>query len=171
MPQLVTTLDAIVPVIEELASECGTLRVGVEGASMSGKSTAADRLAQTLGAPVIHTDEFYQQGVLGSMYQDGLRTEQLSAALATASGKSPIVIVEGLCLRETLEALGTPVRLFIYCRKLSAAGVWHQDPDFNTDLDPGSGRTQELIDSWWFQYHDRASPFDRADFVFEWSEQ
>lgn len=55
-----TSLEELVSAICELGSQQVPLMLAVDGPSAAGKSTLASRLASTLGASVVHMDDFYR---------------------------------------------------------------------------------------------------------------
>lgn len=99
------------------------LVVAIEGASTSGKTKLAEKLAQGRRTRVVSTDEYYQEGLLGERYQDGLRLEDLGEDLIRLRTASDRLIIEGICLRDTLELIGQKPDVYVYCKRLSAAGV------------------------------------------------
>jgi hypothetical protein len=160
-------LPSVVAAVLERAT-APTLLLGVEGTSQSGKSRLASDLAPHLDAHVIRTDDYYKQGVLGERYQEGLRKQDLRREILRHRTSGDNIIVEGICLRDTLDSLEVAADLFIYCKHISSAGIWHGDPDFSDPDDFDLTFTQGRIDWWSYQYHKRLAPHMCADIVYEW---
>jgi hypothetical protein len=170
LPPVVHSIAELVDFVRTRSTRGSNVIVGIEGASTAGKTTTANQVAQELGGTPIHTDQFYNKGVTGPRYQDGLRLEEMAETIARLANHTGPIVVEGICLRETLQSLGRIPSIMVYCKKISSAGVWHDDPELNGDHDPESGFVQERVDCWWFDYHKRAKPLELADVVFQWSE-
>lgn len=146
------------------------LLIAVEGASTSGKTHLAKALTQAQSACFLSTDRYYNTGVLGERYQDELRLEEIRTDVAALRCGHQRVVVEGICLRDTLELIDVRPDVYVYCKRISPAGIWHQDPEADGLLDPESGSIQALIDWWSHEYHLRSEPHLVADVVFEWNE-
>lgn len=146
------------------------LIIAVEGASGSGKSELGEKLARGSRAHVVSTDRYYNEGVLGDRYQDGLRLDELKEDLIPLRTESERLVVEGICLRDTLGLIGLKPDAYVYCRRISPAGVWNDDPELEDFPDPNSRSSQGRIDWWSNQYHLRTHPHQIADFLFEWRE-
>jgi hypothetical protein len=152
-------------------SHSSGLVVGVEGASGSGKTQLAELLASQLNGAPISTDAHYKAGVVRDRYHDGLRLDALTRAIRDLqSGGAPIVI-EGICLRDTLAAIHVTPTVFVYTKRISGAGIWHDDPALFDLSDIDDASTQGHIDRWSQSYHCRVEPHVLADFVYEWNEE
>lgn len=145
------------------------LIIGVEGASGSGKTSLA-KLVATEPAQIISTDAYYETGVKGQKYLDGIKLETLSEDLRQSISAYERVVVEGICLRDTLAKVGVSPNLFIYCKRISSAGIWNDDPQFHSPIPEVARFAQALIDSWSHQYHVESEPHLVADIVYEWRE-
>ena len=146
------------------------LIVGVEGASGSGKTSLA-KLVATEPAHAISTDAYYETGVKGQKYLDGIKLETLSEDLRKSISAYERVVVEGICLRDTLAKVGVSPNLFIYCKRISSAGIWNDDPQFHSPISEVAKCTQGLIDCWSHEYHVESEPHLVADIVYEWRER
>jgi len=78
------------------------------------------------------------------------------------------LIVEGICLRETLESLDATASFYIYTKRISPAGIWHDDPALFDGSSMDSGFTQDRIDTSSYEYHMRKTPHLIADAILEW---
>jgi hypothetical protein len=133
--------------------------VAVEGHSLSGKSTTSRHLAAALSWQLIGTDAFAQQGCKAPTYVACLDVGRLAVAIA-GRGQAPL-LVEGICVRDTLEAVDVVPSLYVYIKRITQAGRWAEDPESAPSLSDLS-----LVDRWSATYHSRAKPLERADIVF-----
>lgn len=142
--------------------------IGIDGFSGSGKSSLACTLCREPGFICISTDRFYNEGTLGRSYADGLRLNELKADILTLQNGARSVIVEGICLRETLAALGLEADLTIYVKRLGPTGIWYDDLDLCLSIEGYEHTAGHWIDTWSKQYHHRFRPHEQADIVYEW---
>jgi hypothetical protein len=140
--------------------------LGVEGASFAGKTCLARQLAGASSAVVVSTDPYYRRGFKGRRYSEGLRLEDLRHDVERHLAEESFLVVEGLCLRDTLVGLPLEPDAFVYCKRVSAAGIWHDDPEFQSMPAPDTDSVQALIDRWSLEYHQRTKPHEKADFTF-----
>lgn len=150
----------------EIESSCGPKIVAIEGASSSGKTYLAKQLSSLIKAPAISTDPYYRTGFKGARYTDGLRLDELMQDIKRLLRTRQSLIIEGLCLRDTLDAVSLVPDAFVYCKKLSAAGLWHDDPERQEMPPADSESVQALVDRWSLTYHLRTQAHERATFVF-----
>jgi hypothetical protein len=164
-----TDLPSLAAAVAARSKQAGLI-LAVEGASQSRKTSFAGKLASRLGAHLISTDEYYQEGIKGERYQDGLRRDDLRHEIMRFKSPGKPVVIEGICLRETLAELEIAADLFIYCKRISPTGVWHDDPTLTDPNDFDLTFTQGRIDWWSHHYHERTRPHLSADMMFEWRE-
>ena len=136
----------------------------------AGAKTSLAKLVATEPAQIISTDAYYETGVKGQKYLDGIKLETLSEDLRQSISAYERVVVEGICLRDTLAKVGVSPNLFIYCKRISSAGIWNDDPQFHSPIPEVARFAQALIDSWSHQYHVESEPHLVADIVYEWRE-
>ena len=150
-----------------VTGHCGSPQiVAIEGASGSGKTCLGRELGSVIGASVVETDPYYRTGFKGASYEDGLRLDDLEREVMRLLRGGQPLIIEGVCLRDTLEALSLTPDAFVYCKKLSATGIWNDDPELLETPPADFESVQALIDGWSLDYHRRTDPHERADFVF-----
>ncbi len=96
-----TAAQRIVSAIRGWQRSAPVVVVAIDGYGASGKTTLAAAVAASLGAVVIHTDDFFHAASDGDGYPmsqyydwDALRREALAPALAGAGGR--VVLVEGV---------------------------------------------------------------------------
>ena len=141
--------------------------IGVEGFCSSGKSTLADRLGNDLEAEVIHIDSYAIKFDDPPPYIECLKIGELAMALAQRS-KGRRCIVESICLRDVLERCHVDAGFYLYLRRLSQNGLWHDklhlesfergDPEYGDEIEP------HLSD---LKYHSRRRPHEKANAVID----
>lgn len=144
-----------------------TLIVTIDGHPGSGKSTLASALMETLGCGVLGTDTYVQKERDGERYVDLLDGKQLQSDFESLCVRHSTVLVEGVCIQDTLERLGQSADLLVYCKRITQAGLWADDPTF--DRHPERSRDSPgWLDSVVYQYHLRVCPHGRADVIIEY---
>ena len=143
--------------------------VGIEGHSTSGKTTLGKALAHASGGRLVSTDKYARQRRPGDTYAtlidvDGLRRDL--DTLASAQG----ILIEGICLRDVAERCELQPAVFIYVKRISAAGLWVDDPEnHTTDGKPNSDLN--WVDRESVLYHLTQSPLERADYIYVYRER
>jgi hypothetical protein len=137
--------------------------IGVEGFSGSGKSRLADDLAARLSATAVHLDRFLPPPAGGPQpYVERLDLPALAAALTS----DPVVIVEGICLRDTLERIGVALHFVVYLKRVSAVGLWHDGLGME-DFEAGRETITHEPERSDMLYHCARGPHTLADYVLE----
>lgn len=139
------------------AQEGGAQVVGIDGASKSGKSETAHRVAKALGWRHVRLDRFCQAGA-GS-YLAGVRLGALRGAIELEFSSAPTIVVEGICLRDVLGAVGLAPDLGVYCTR--------EPPGEIPRPESGDPSRQAIVDRWYAEYHDRVRPDRLCDIVFD----
>lgn len=136
------------------------LLVAIEGFMNSGKSTLAAALAPELGTTVIHTDEFVVPGDESLPYTERLNYERLEASLRNEFA----MIVEGICLRQVLKRINMVPSTYVYIKRISSNGLWHDQ--FHLYEYEGNIRsvTDEPAKSD-LDYHAMVRPHEIANFI------
>jgi uridine kinase len=148
--------------------------IGIEGRMLEGKSCLAKRLKEDLRLHAIHVDDYRPKPILDLPYLKTLDIPALVAHLDEIQSEFPTtpLIIEGICLREVLDAIARKLDLSIYVKKLSPQGLWHFQfdiEDYNND--PRSmGNMPRALYKDEMRYHREFEPHERADFYFEWTE-
>ncbi len=151
--------------------------IGVEGFMSAGKSCLAKRLAADLCCGLVETDkssikQLYpdrfaedNEDNKDQPYLECLDLAVLAERLADELDHHSFVIVEGICLRDTLVRVGRSADLFVYVKRVSRnSGLWHdsfhiEDYEEDPTTSPNGLHRDEL------EYHARVRPHEHADFV------
>jgi uridine kinase len=137
--------------------------IGVEGFTGSGKSHLADDLAARLSATAVHLDSFLPAPAGGSQpYVERLDLPALAAALQA----DPVVVVEGICLRDALDRIGGALDFAVYVRRISTVGLWHDGLDMD-DFEAGQTVTRDEPERSDMLYHCARRPHTLADCVID----
>ena len=140
--------------------------IGLEGHSGAGKSMLAAALARACDAVVVSTDAFVDTKPNANTYLEYLSLDRLAAALTDALAGGDTVLVEGICLRDTLRALGVVPELYVYVKRITPAGLWADDPD-NLSEHGEPLAFLPWVDRQSVRYHLCEAPLAHADFVYE----
>jgi hypothetical protein len=137
--------------------------VGIEGHSTAGKTTLAKsvqaRLSAGLVRPDCHLVRFSSDADQDQNYVERLDLVGLDRDLSAKVSLHSVVIIESICLREVLRQLGVDADIFVYCKRISPAGIWQDDPAFGHQGGNWADRQSRL-------YHREESPLENADLVF-----
>jgi hypothetical protein len=144
--------------------------VGIDGHSGAGKTRLGQDLAKVAKAPLLSTDTYALEVQDADEYPDRLDLHRLAGDVAAVSGAQPLVFVEGICLRHVLRRIGMWPQTFVYCKRVSAVGLWPDDPANTFQMD---GRTKPGL-SWTDRqsalYHRATCPLESADLIFVYRE-
>lgn len=144
--------------------------VAIEGHSTSGKSHLGRDLAKRLDAVVLETDSYARDGSDAPTYLEAIDVGRLGSDLDRHAGEGGRVIMEGICLRDTLRELAITPTLFIYVKRMTPAGLWADElENYLEDGRPAEGLSWTDYQS--VEYHVRERPEDRADFVYVRTEE
>src|SRR2546426_5365243 len=128
-------------------------------------SSDLNALADACGGASIGTDGFVDKDRNADTYVDHIVLDKLAAALNQLRREHPVVFVEGICLRDTLRSLNVTPQAFVYCKRISQAGLWADD--LENYLEKGSLRSDlSWVDQQSVVYHARARPLENADLVY-----
>jgi hypothetical protein len=103
--------------VQQFIESAGWRRIGIDGVTGAGKSFLADELSQALEVPVLDVDDYVHRNQGG--YVDFVDYPALKSALASI----PALILNGVCLREVLENLGTGLDGHVYVMRMRE-GMW-----------------------------------------------
>jgi len=79
-------------------------------------------------------------------------------------------IVEGICLRDVLSRVGIAPARFVYVKRTSSTGLWHDEFHLE-DFEAGNCKFEiEEIHLSDFKYHQSKRPHEQADLIYEWVE-
>jgi uridine kinase len=147
--------------------------VGVEGFMASGKTHLSKRLAGDLGCAHIETDdssiallnpEHDTRLDKNKHYVDRLGLSHLRKKIDAALAAQPWVIVDGICLRDTLSRISLTLDLTIYVKTLPAPFFRWDDGLHIEDFEEGErvrGLNHDVL-----EYHSRVRPHERADIIY-----
>ena len=109
-------------------SRNGFRRIGVDGTDGVGKTTLAAALSELLGAPAINLDSHLVKN-------QGCFIEHLDyAGLKEEIDESDRFIVEGVCLLQVLQRIGTNVDAFVYVKRRHL-GLWADERELSVEGD------------------------------------
>jgi hypothetical protein len=119
-------------------------------------------LAKRLGGVAVGTDSYSRDGPKTATYLQRMDLDRLARDVDRLARAGP-VIVEGICLRDTLGALRVAPTAFVYLKVMTVAGLWRDElENYLEDGEPaGSWTDRQSVD-----YHLREKPHERADFIF-----
>jgi hypothetical protein len=167
--QCFNSIEHLIDAVEQRVGDAHGLIIAVEGHSTSGKSYLSEDLAKRVGATAVSTDLYAREGSTADAYVDRMDLDRLHRDL-NQFRQAGAVIIEGICLRDTLHGLAIVPRLFVYVKRITTAGLWADDLENYLE----HGRPASWL-SWTDQqsvaYHLRERPEERADFVYERTEE
>ena len=160
----ISDLNTLVAAIKLRLKNAGSL-IAIEGHSTAGKTVLSNALAGACGGAPIGTDGFVDKDRNADTYVDHIVLDKLAAALNQLSREHPVVFIEGICLRDTLRSLNVTPQAFVYCKRITQAGLWADDPQ--NYLERGSPRSDlSWVDQQSVVYHVRARPLENADLIY-----
>ncbi len=162
MPDL-TTIDELHAALRATRSS-RSIFVGVEGHSTSGKTTLAKDLADLTAGKWFGTDTYGRQRRSGENYPDLIDVERLGHDIALAFAY-PLVVIEGICLRDVLDRAGLQPDAFVYVKRISPAGLWVDDLA-NHVISGEPNPELSWVDTQSVLYHLRRSPLEQADLTY-----
>ena len=134
-----------------LASCRGPSVIAVEGFTSSGKSRLANDLASNLGGNAFHTDAYLAGNDPSVPYPRRVDQAKLGSAIKRAESNDSIILVEGICLRQTLQGSAIHPSLYIHVKRIATKNyLWNDGinlEEFEAGGASGSGVTgHELSD-------------------------
>lgn len=165
-PLEVSDLVEVLDEIERRHSQGPLGVIGVEGHSTSGKTCLAEKIGSRFGWTVLGTDAFLEEGCVTQQYTQCLDANRLDEAV---SGAARPLVIEGIALADSLQLIGAPPDLTVYCKRISPAGLWVDDP-LNHTADGVPNQDLSMVDHWAVEYHLRRDPVNEADLVYSWVE-
>ena len=130
----------------------------------SGKSTLAGLLAQSIGCARIELDHYIVPECAAKRYVDKLRVGEFKRDLGLRVAESPIVIVDGICLRDVMDEVGAEIGTSVYVKRVSQQGIWHDGCHLESyELEPTI--SESVLSNDEFRYHLCRKPHETADIV------
>lgn len=151
--------------MRRLGESVGTL-IGIEGHSTSGKTTLAIRLATVFDGACISTDNYIDRQSDAEAYSDRILVAKLLEEITRLRKTARVVFVEGICLRDSLRRVSIAPTTFIYCKRITQAGLWADDPLNYLDKKGLPLSTLSTVDRMSVEYHLRTLPLEKADIVY-----
>ena len=160
----ISELNSLLAAIKPRLKSVGSL-IAIEGHSTAGKTFLSKALAAASGGVPIGTDSYVDKNRKADTYLDHIMLEKLAFALNHLRQSNRIVFIEGICLRDTLKSLNIAPQAFVYCQRITQAGLWADNPQ--NYLENGSPRSDlSWVDQQSVAYHLRARPLENADIVY-----
>jgi hypothetical protein len=115
----ITSADELAAILQrDFASDLQGV-IAIDGRDDVGKSTLAADLCERIGGAVISVDDYIEEAQ--GVYLPALRVSDLRSALVEVA---PPRIVEGVCLRDVLQAIDCNSAVHIYVRRVIVGGYW-----------------------------------------------
>ena len=118
----VTSADQLAAILQSVFASDLQGVIAIDGKDDVGKSTLAADLRERIGGTVISVDDHIEEA--RGVYLPALRVSDLRSAFAEAV---PPRIVEGVCLRDVLQAIDCKSAVHIYVRRVIADGYWRHN--------------------------------------------
>jgi hypothetical protein len=169
---LATNCRTLIADLQHTLDPSRFMLIGIEGRMLEGKTQLAKQLQEDLKLHAIHVDDFRPKAVPDLPYLQTLNLPALDAHLNEIQQDFPTMplIIESICLREVLGAIGRRLDVAIYVKRLSRQGLWNTQFDLEDyENDPRPNVPKVLYDDE-LRYHLAYRPHEIADFYFEWTE-
>jgi hypothetical protein len=142
----------------------GSVIIGIEGCTGSGKTTLANTLGRDLSIPVVSTDNYLAKDptLIRYPYSDRLIYNRLCEDIEIKVDGGMPIIIEGICLRQSLQKLPLEVQLYVYIKALGTNGLWYE----GLSIETGSSSDLEEPELSDFFYHIKEKPHDIANVIF-----
>lgn len=138
--------------------------IGLEGFTLSGKTYLADALGKVVPMCVFHTDDYTTKFDELPPYPECVDIRRLLSALETRD-VSRAAIIEGICLRDVLARINITPALYVYVKRISEQGLWH-DGFCLESFEACDNHDLHEIHLSDFRYHQRLRPHEQADIIF-----
>jgi len=132
----------------------------------AGKSHLASSIGSRLSLLVVHTDDVVTPANSSRPYEELVDYERLQTQIKKAAVLRLSVVVDGICLRNILARAGVSAAKYIYVKRMTEGGLWHDGFHLSSfEGDPGSTPGEpEQSD---FMYHVEQRPHECSDYFFE----
>jgi MoxR-like ATPase len=158
-----------VPQLADLIKQVSSGLVTFDGCDGAGKTYLARQIGQALDLPPIDLDTYLEKDQ--GEFVGALRMDELKRDIEEALGRSPVVLVSGICMRRVLEEIDRRAALTVYVQRNTSAGLIADsvfiDAEAGEYVDESyrdhcfSGLDPEIYD-----YHREYRPWMNADIVF-----
>jgi uridine kinase len=118
------TVEALVEALQPSLTSRGYL-IGVDGFMQAGKTTLAFELAEQLQGIRVSLDAFADRDMETEDYVQKIRVRYLASDLNKLRAAFPVVVTDGICLLQVLEAVSTAPDTLIYVKRISGVGLWN----------------------------------------------
>jgi hypothetical protein len=157
-----TDLNALLAAVKRRIGDAPRAIIAIEGHSASGKSYLSEDLAERLGAAAVGTDSYARDRSKAPTYVERIQLDSLAVDIDRLT-EAGLVIIEGICLRDTLREIAIVPTAFIYLKVITVSGLWRDEVEnYLEDGQPSGNWTDRQS----VEYHLRENPHDRADFVY-----
>lgn len=160
--EVIGSFDELLHRLQELPAKL----VGVEGFCGSGKSFLAEAVASTMPSTTIHLDNFVVGDDEARPYAERIDYKGLRMSVDGAAARRELVLIEGICLRSVLERLDRQVNLFVYVKRMSPTGLWHDGIHLEDAESADSIGILDEPERSDFSYHSIVRPHELADIVY-----
>jgi hypothetical protein len=170
LPMLTMLVKAPVEEIHTFEKLCSMLRlpsgglIAIEGFCCSGKTSLAEKLAHELHALLVHTDEYCTPVGDPLSYACSVEISHLAQVLRNPESLQ-LVIVEGICLRDVMDKCGVNPEIYVYIKRVSSNGIWHDSFYLDAYKVEGDSSESEPHASD-LAYHRKRMPHEEADLIF-----
>jgi hypothetical protein len=162
----IDSYDTLREHVQMLKGHAGDRIASIDGYRQSGKTTLAKRLTDDLNGTCISTDTYRRDELVGRPYVEQLALDDLKGDIVRAHGQG-VVLVEGICVSETLTLAGIDPVMRIYCKRMTQSGLWADDLP-NYVIDGHVCPDLSPFDTEVARYHVANRPDANADVVFLW---
>jgi polynucleotide 5'-kinase involved in rRNA processing len=162
-PEVTTVEELYGAVVDRpLGRQC---LIAVEGHSNAGKTTLAAAIAACGSGRLFSTDSYARQRTpRDGRYLDIIDVGRLQDELVAAAA-APLIVLEGICLRDVLAELRSEPHAFVYVKRITPAGLWADDPEnYVTNGVPNGDLS--WVDRQSVDYHLRESPYELANLIY-----
>jgi hypothetical protein len=159
----VNRFEEIVPELAACIKQHRSRLVRIDGVMSVGKTPLATMLAHELCASEVHRDCFQANLQRTELHPDQVNVDGFRSHLEWCLERSPVTVVEGICLEELAPSDRFGRGFGIYVKRISQSGLWHGFDELDETPNREWHRSIHL-------YHSNHRPHERADFVIEVSE-
>jgi len=141
--------------------------IGLDGFMLSGKTTLAFDLANSMSGFRVGLDSYLDPNFSASTYAEKLKIDYLAQDIRKLIEVFPFVVVDGICLLDVFDLISQPINATVYVKRISSQGLWH-DGFHLEDFEAGTVLTES---SWLSKcemaYHINRRPHEHAQYVYE----
>ena len=144
--------------------------IAIEGFTLSGKTYLGNRLSKDLGCSLLSTDEYVIERGGNFYWVDRLNLSLLSDNINRSLQKNQLTIIEGICLRDTLNRIHIEPSLYVYVKSLTkTGGLWHGGlnlEEFQQNQDFKENIFEPDLSAFKYHLNEQFRPHERANIIF-----